>query len=88
VSEGRALDPRKVISSRDGWTLEVTDWKAVGDRLVLYDRRRDPAVPYALAPGFRPTRGQLTMTIAKVAPEAPADAIASDVDAAKYLSEA
>jgi len=28
------------------------------------------------------------MTIAKVAPEAPADAIASDVDAAKYLSEA
>jgi hypothetical protein len=86
VSEGRALNPREVISNRDGWTLEVTDWQAVGDRLVLYDRRSDPAVTYPLAPGFRPTRAELTMTISKVAPDAPADDIATDVDAGKYLS--
>jgi len=86
-TEGRPLDPRRVISSRGGWTLEATDWSAVGDRLVLYDRRSDPAVRYPLAPGFRPTRAELTMTIAASTPEAPADLIASDVDAKDYLNE-
>jgi hypothetical protein len=78
-AEDRPLGRDEVLANHGGWSLELSDWEAVGDRLVLFDRRREPEVAYPLIVGIRPTRVELAIAITGKVPEAPAGELANGI---------
>jgi hypothetical protein len=79
-SEDRPSRQRhEILADHGGWSLEFADWAAVGERLVLFDRRREPEIAYPLMVGIRPTRVELAIAITGKAPEAPAGELANGI---------